>query len=196
MLAKVSAVPATTVVVVTVVSGLGWRWLEPTNLRIPAELRIDATPTVSLGVAISRVLAVVHIHAAQAGTVTVVQSVGGVLAAAAAVWLAVRFRSDNLVRVLAVLLLVVVLAGPTLWPWYLTWGLVLLAATRSQRSRRACVRGGGRHAPRRPRRDPAAEWLLVLGGIADHRGRMRLVTLQAPVAQRDLRRASGRDLNR
>jgi hypothetical protein len=34
-----------------------------------------------------------------------------------------------------VLLVLVVLVGPTLWPWYLTWGLVLLAATRSQRSK-------------------------------------------------------------
>ncbi len=142
VLAKVVSVPAATVLVVTLASGLGWRWLEPKNLRIPAELRLDATPTVSLGVAISRLLSVLHIHAAQAGTVTVVQSVGGVLAGVAAIWMAVRFRRDNLVRVLAVVLLVVVLAGPTLWPWYLTWGLVMLAATRSQRSRILALAAG------------------------------------------------------
>jgi len=135
VLAKVVAVPAATVVAVTLASGLGWKWLEPMNLKIPAELRILATPAVSLGVAISRVLNLVRIHASQAGTVTVVQTIGGVVAAAGAVWLVVRFRSDNLVRVLAVVLLLVVLAGPTLWPWYLTWGLVLLAATGSQRSK-------------------------------------------------------------
>ncbi|MGH9006219.1 MAG: polyprenol phosphomannose-dependent alpha 1,6 mannosyltransferase MptB [Acidimicrobiales bacterium] len=135
VVAKVIAVPLVTVVVVTLSSGLGWRWLQPQNLRIPAQLRIDATPTVSIGVAISRILGLVRIHVSQAGTVTVVQAIGGVIAVAAAVWLIVNLRHDNVVRVLAVLLLVVVLAGPTLWPWYLTWGLVLLAATPSQRSR-------------------------------------------------------------
>ena len=63
------------------------------------------------------------------------QTIGGVLAGAAALWLVITFRNDNLVRVLAVVLVFVVLAGPTLWPWYLTWGLVPLAATPSQRSK-------------------------------------------------------------
>jgi hypothetical protein len=135
VLAKVVAVPAATVVAVTLASGLGWKWLEPKNLRIPAELRIEATPAVSLGVAVSRLLNLVRIHASQAGTVTAMQTIGGVLALAVAVWLVVAFRRDNLVRTLAVVLVFVVLAGPTLWPWYLTWGLVFLAATRSQRSK-------------------------------------------------------------
>jgi alpha-1,6-mannosyltransferase len=141
VLAKVVAVPAATVVAVTLASGLGWKWLEPQNLRIPAELRIQATPTVSLGVAVSRVLALVRIHASQAGTVTAVQTIGGVVALAAALWLVVAFRRDTLVRTLAVVLAIVVLAGPTLWPWYLTWGLVLLAATRSQRSKVLALTG-------------------------------------------------------
>jgi len=128
-------VPVATVVVVTLASGLGWRWLQPSNLRIPAQLRIDATPTVSLGVAISRILSLFRIHAAQAGTITVVQTMCAVLAAAGVVWLVVVFRRENLVRVLAVVLVLVVLAGPTLWPWYLSWGLILLAATSAQRSR-------------------------------------------------------------
>ena len=135
VLAKVIAIPAATIVAVTLASGLGWKWLEPMNLRIPAQLRILATPTVSLGVAISRVLSLVGIHASQHGTITVLQTIGGVVAAVGALWLVVRFRGDDLVRMLAVLLVLVVLVGPTLWPWYLTWGLVLLAATRSQRSK-------------------------------------------------------------
>jgi hypothetical protein len=135
VLTKAVAVPAAAVVAVTVASGLGWRWLDPSNLRIPAQLRIVATPTVSLGLAVSRGLNLLRIHASPSGTITAMQTIGGVLAAAGSVWLIVRFRHDNLVRVLAVVLAAVVLAGPTLWPWYLTWPLVLLAATRSQRSK-------------------------------------------------------------
>jgi hypothetical protein len=135
VLTKAVAVAAATVVVVTVASGLGWKWLDPSNLKIPAQLRILATPTVSVGVAVSRVLNLLRIHASQSGTISAMQTVGGVLAVVGSVWLIVRFRHDNLVRMLAVLLALVVLAGPTLWPWYLTWPLVLLAATRSQRSK-------------------------------------------------------------
>jgi alpha-1,6-mannosyltransferase len=135
VLAKAVALPVATVVAVTLASGLGWRWIEPGNLRIPTELRILATPTVSLGVVIDRLLAIVRIHVSQHGTITVVQTLGGVLALAGALWLVTRFRHDNLPRVLAVVLLLVVLAGPTVWPWYLTWGLILLAATGSQTSK-------------------------------------------------------------
>ncbi len=143
VLGKVVALPVATVLAVTLATGLGWRWLEPSNLKIPAELHIDATPTVSLGVAISRILSLLHVHASQAGTVSAVQTAGGVLAVIGGIWLLVRFRRENLVRVLAALLVLVVLAGPTLWPWYLTWGLILLAATRSQRSRILAAAAGG-----------------------------------------------------
>jgi alpha-1,6-mannosyltransferase len=135
VLAKVIALPVATAVAVTLASGLGWRWIEPGNLRIPTELRILATPTVSLGVAIARLLAIVRIHVNQHGTITAVQTIGGVVALVGALWLVTRFRHDNLPRVLAVVLLLVVLAGPTVWPWYLTWGLVLLATTGSQTSK-------------------------------------------------------------
>jgi hypothetical protein len=135
VVARVVGVTAATVVGVTLASGLGWRWLDPTNLRIPAELRIDATPTVSVGTAVSRVLNLLRIPAGVHASITVTQTLGGVIAAAGSLWLLTRVRRDNVVRVLAVVFALVVLAGPTLWPWYLTWGLVLLAATRSQRSR-------------------------------------------------------------
>jgi hypothetical protein len=34
-----------------------------------------------------------------------------------------------MVRNLGIALIVVAICGPAAWPWYLTWGLVLLAAT-------------------------------------------------------------------
>ncbi len=142
VLAKDAGVVAATVVGVTLASGLGWRWLQPSNLRIPAELRINATPTVSLGVAINRILGLVHLHVSQPGTITAVQTIGGVLAAVGTLWLLWRVRRENLVRVLGAVLVLVVLAGPTLWPWYLSWGLILLATTSSQRSRILALTAG------------------------------------------------------
>ncbi len=35
-----------------------------------------------------------------------------------------------------------VVGSPTVWPWYLTWGLALLAATTAQRSRVLAVTAG------------------------------------------------------
>ena len=39
-----------------------------------------------------------------------------------------RARRENAIGYLAVWLIVLAVAGPAAWPWYLTWGLVLLAA--------------------------------------------------------------------
>jgi alpha-1,6-mannosyltransferase len=47
------------------------------------------------------------------------------MAAAVALW---RTRSSTMVRDMGLLLLAFALAGPAAWPWYLIWGLVLVAA--------------------------------------------------------------------
>jgi hypothetical protein len=39
-----------------------------------------------------------------------------------------RARRENAVRYLGVWLIALAMAGPAAWPWYLSWGLVLLAA--------------------------------------------------------------------
>jgi hypothetical protein len=47
-----------------------------------------------------------------------------------------RVRRESLVRYLGISLVAVAVAGPAAWPWYLSWGLVLLACCREvQRSR-------------------------------------------------------------
>ena len=40
-----------------------------------------------------------------------------------------------MVRLLGLALLLVVIGSPTLWPWYLMWGVAILAGTRAQRSK-------------------------------------------------------------
>ncbi len=128
-------VTALTVGAVTLASGLGWAWLGPNILRIPTELRIQATPAVSIGVFVYQVLHLVHLPVAQHTTVSVVQDVVGVAAIAATVALALGATRDNVVRVLGIALIILVVGSPTVWPWYLMWGLSLLAVTTAQRSR-------------------------------------------------------------
>jgi hypothetical protein len=138
---KAVVVSVATITVVTVVSGLGWRWLSPSALRIPAELRILGSPTVSLGVFVSHALRLVHIPVDQHACVTVIQLVIGVAGLAGVGWLIANLRKLDLVRTIGIALIVIVLAGPTLWPWYFTWGLALLSATAAQRSKALAVVG-------------------------------------------------------
>jgi hypothetical protein len=43
-------------------------------------------------------------------------------------------RYENLALYLGVLLLASVVGGPAAWPWYLIWGIALVAATRTGQS--------------------------------------------------------------
>ena len=50
-----------------------------------------------------------------------------------------RTRPGNMVRYLGFALIAVAVCGPAAWPWYLTWGLVLLAACPGVQRSRALV---------------------------------------------------------
>jgi hypothetical protein len=121
--------------VVTLVVGYGWTWLGPTALHIPTELRVLSTPSVSLGVLIFSVLHPLGIPVARSAVVTVTQDVVVAATVAAVVWLLATLRRHEVVRSLGLALILIVVGSPTLWPWYLTWGVVLLAATTAQRSK-------------------------------------------------------------
>ncbi len=122
-------------VAVTLLAGYGWTWLGPTALHIPTELRILSTPSVSLGVLIFSVLHPLGLPVARSAVVTVTQDLVAVATVAAVVWLLVTVRRHEVVRSLGLALLLIVVGSPTVWPWYLMWGVVLLAATTAQRSK-------------------------------------------------------------
>ena len=134
-LATVVAVPAATVAVVTWATGFGWTWLSLGALHVPTELRVLPTPSVAVGNMLSALMHLVRIHVREDTVVRVTQVAFGVLALVALAWLVVQARTTNVVRLIGLALMVVVLAGPTVWPWYLLWGLLPLAATVSQRSK-------------------------------------------------------------
>jgi hypothetical protein len=72
----------------------------------------------------------------------VAQVVCEIAAVLACLWLVVTVHRHEVVRSLGLALLLIVVGSPTVWPWYLLWGLVLLAATTAQRSRILAVVAG------------------------------------------------------
>ena len=128
---------------VTLISGFGWTWLGPRALRIPTQLRVLITPSVSLGHFVGALAHAVGLAWPTGTVVSAVQDGAELLAIALVVVLLGRTRENNVVRLLGVTLLLVVLASPTLWPWYFLWGLTVLAATSVQRSAFLALVGGG-----------------------------------------------------
>jgi hypothetical protein len=126
--------PVVVLVGVTVAAGLGWTWLGPTALHVPTELRILSTPSVSLGAFFHSLLHAVGIPVSQSKTVTATQFICEVLVVAGVVWMVWNVHKLEVVRLLGLSLMLFVVGSPTLWPWYLMWGLAILAATRLQRS--------------------------------------------------------------
>jgi hypothetical protein len=132
---KAVLVPVAVVVAGTVVAGYGWTWLGPTALHVPTELRVLATPAVSLGVFFHAIVHGVGVPVSQSVVVSATQVVCGLLVVGGTLWLVWNASTQNVVRAIGLALVLIVVGSPTLWPWYLTWGVTLLAATTAQRSR-------------------------------------------------------------
>jgi hypothetical protein len=135
VLAEAVIVPIVVLAAVTLAVGLGWTWLGPSALHVPTELKVLSTPAVALGVFFSHVLHVIDIPVGQATMITVAQVICGAGAVLSSIWLLINAHKLDVIRVLGIALLLIVVGGPTVWPWYLMWGLALLAATTAQRSK-------------------------------------------------------------
>ncbi|MGA2835811.1 MAG: polyprenol phosphomannose-dependent alpha 1,6 mannosyltransferase MptB [Acidimicrobiales bacterium] len=107
------------------VSGLGWGWV--TILGTPGVVRSWASPMTALAFIVTGVAHLVHIDVGVGGVLSVCRFLGLVVAAVSGAWL--LFNSDRIgtLKALSITLLLFVLLGPVVQPWYLSWGLILLA---------------------------------------------------------------------
>lgn len=119
------------VVAVSLVSGLGFGWLSTSVFSTPGKVRLAITPATALGWTVAQIVPVGARGLESA--LGVVAFVGAVALSLVLLW---RVRRPTIARYLGIALLAAAVAGPAAWPWYLSWGLVLLAAdVRAQASR-------------------------------------------------------------
>ncbi len=135
LVAQATAVTAVVFMAVTLLCGYGWTWLGPGALGVPTKLRIVSTPSVSLGNLAFQVLHPIGIPIVRSAAVTGAQYVCGLAAVAGCIALLVTVDRHEVVRSLGIALVLIVIGSPTVWPWYLMWGLALLAASTAQRSK-------------------------------------------------------------
>ena len=107
------------------VSGLGWGWV--TILGTPGVVRSWASPTTGIAFAVTGVAHLAHVGVGLGGVLTVTRFLGLLVSAVCGVWLLLNSDRIGTLKALGLTLLIFVLLGPVVQPWYLSWGLVLLA---------------------------------------------------------------------
>jgi len=116
-----------------IVSGLGLGWVK--NLDTPGAVRSWAAPATGLGMGLA---ALGHAMGAEFSTtlaISVTRVLGLSIAGLLMVWL--LFNADRIgwLKSLGLSLLALVVLGPVVQPWYLAWGLLLLAIVATGRVR-------------------------------------------------------------
>lgn len=174
-LAASAAVSAAVAAAASFGSGLGFGWLSPRVLLTPLGSSFTLTPATALAETAAALSpgAASHEAAVVAGLRVAAVAVAAVVASVA-VW---RCRQPVLVDCTASVLLAAAVLGPATWPWYLSWGILLLGATiRWQWSRSLvaasavpCVllaADGRILVPTSAAAWVAAGWVLVAGSFA------------------------------
>ena len=124
-----ATVAVATAVAFSVATGIGFGWAKPSVLLTPTGGFIASTPASAFGVVEAVALRLVGIHVSTGSAQHFTWYLLEIGAVALCVTLVIRCRGESLVSTSASVMLLAAVAAPALWPWYLTWGLVVLAAT-------------------------------------------------------------------
>jgi alpha-1,6-mannosyltransferase len=109
----------------TLVSGLGFGWIA--NLGTPGTVRSWMAPATAIGLLISGAFHVVGVGVGIGGVLTVTRFFGLLGAVIVAVWCLRNYERLGMLRALGLSMLMFVVLGPVVQPWYLTWGLIVMA---------------------------------------------------------------------
>ena len=109
----------------SLVSGLGWGWIA--NLGTPGTVRSWMAPATAVGLLISGTAHVVGIGVGLGGVLTLTRAIGLISAAGIAVYCLRHRERLGLLGALGITMMAFVLLGPVVQPWYLTWGIIVVA---------------------------------------------------------------------
>ncbi|MDQ6715621.1 MAG: polyprenol phosphomannose-dependent alpha 1,6 mannosyltransferase MptB, partial [Actinomycetota bacterium] len=129
--AAAAAVALAGFVVITAVSGLGYGWVGA--MHVPGEVRTYLAPSTALGSLGEGLLRLTGYPTAAGYAMPALRITGLVLGAVAVGWIILNRAARQPVTSLVLMLLTIVVCAPSLHPWYILWGGVLLGLTRVDR---------------------------------------------------------------
>jgi hypothetical protein len=109
----------------SVTTGLGWSWI--LNLSTPGTVRSWVAPATGAGIFLTDLAHLVGIGVPLHSTLSMTRGLGMIAACGTALWLLLRSDRIGALRAMGLSMLVIVALGPVVQPWYLSWGLVVLA---------------------------------------------------------------------
>jgi hypothetical protein len=127
--AQAAAAAIGTLAVITLITGFGIGWISSGLFSTPARVRLAITPATAISFTVAKLLGDVGISISFHALNSVLRVVAFGASAIAALALLARARGAVIVPYLGLALVAFAIGGPALWPWYLSWGLVLLAAS-------------------------------------------------------------------
>ena len=136
-LAGAAVIAGVVVVGLSLASGLGLGWIG--NLATPGTVRSWLAPATGVGMVLSGALHTVGLGVSLGGVLSVTRVLGLLGAAVASVYLLVHSDRIGGLKAIGLSLLLFVVLGPVVQPWYLTWGVVLLAPVAVGRLRTVLV---------------------------------------------------------
>jgi alpha-1,6-mannosyltransferase len=125
---KALLVLAAILAIISVATGLGIGWVSTTLFSTPAKVRLAITPATGIGYTVSSLLHDLGATVNARGVESAVGVFAAALTGALGAVLLWRVRIESLAWLLGLVLIAAAAGGPVAWPWYFTWGLVLLAA--------------------------------------------------------------------
>jgi alpha-1,6-mannosyltransferase len=132
-LVKTALIALAVMTAFSLVSGLGWGWIA--NLGTPGTVRSWMAPATAVGLVISGGFHVAGIGVGLGGVLTVTRALGLLAAAGVAIYCLKHSQRLGVLNALGISLLMFVILGPVVQPWYLTWGIILMAPVVTGRMR-------------------------------------------------------------
>ena len=125
MLVQAGLVTVAVMGALSLVSGLGWGWIA--NLGTPGTVRSWMAPATGFGLLISGSAHLVGIGVGLGGVLTLTRAIGLIGAAVIAVYCLRNREGIGMLGALGGTMMAFVLLGPVVQPWYLTWGIIIVA---------------------------------------------------------------------